>query len=187
MYKRQDLLTATRTRTAWTRFTPHGASPNALAAMLLAWADQPDDARAALQAEESRLTELGHDRPRTLMLFTRSELECRAGRWDDALLHAENGLRTAELTGDAFYGALVRYARGLVLAQRGQLDEARADAEHVIAEGQAPVAVRFGAALLGFVELSLGDHEAVDRHLGSWAAALPASGAYDPGLSLIHI
>ena len=183
---RADLLAATRSRTAWTRYAPHGASPNALAAMLLSWADRFDDARAALQAEDRRLTELGHDRPRMLVLFTRSELECRAGAWDAALRHAEEGLRTAELTGDTFYGALVRYSRGMVLAHRGLLDEARADAEQVIAAGRAgraAVAVRFGAALLGFVELSLGNHEAVDRQLGPFAAAVPASGAYDPGLA----
>lgn len=180
---RTDLLAATTTRSTWTRLTPQGAGPNAVAAMLLTWADRIDAGRAALQAEDARLVELGHDRPRMLMLFTLGELECRAGDWDAALRHAREGLRIAELTGEVFYGALVRYAHGLVVAHRGLLDAAAADAEQVVAVargGGAAVASRFGAALLGFVALSTGDHAGAHRHLAPLVAALPAT--YDPGL-----
>ena len=181
---RTDLLTAVAGRTSWTRFTPHGAGPHAIAAMLLAWADQLDAARAALHAEDARLVELGHDRPRMLMLFTLAELECRAGDWTAAAHHAREGLDLAALTGDVFYGGLVRYAHGLVQAHRGLLDAATADAEQVLAaaEGDGAVATgRFGAALLGFVALSAGDHDGAHRSLAPLLAALPAR--YDPGLA----
>ena len=179
-----ELLAATRARTSWTRFTPQGAGPNAVAAMLLTWSDRIAEGRAALQAEDARLVELGHDRPRLLMLFTLAELACRTGDWDEALGLAQEGLRLAELTGDVFYGALVRYAHGLVRAHRGHLAEATADARQVLAasrEGGAAVAGRFGAALLGFIALSTGDHDGAHAHLGPLVAALPAT--YDPGLA----
>jgi DNA-binding CsgD family transcriptional regulator len=182
---RTDLLHATRTRTTWTRFAPQGASPNAFAGLMLSWADHIDDARARLRAEVDRLAELGHDRPRALVLFTLAELECRAGNADLALRHVEDGYRTAVLIGAEFYRSLLLYARGLVEAHCGRLDAARADAEEAIAVGTAggaAVAVRFAVELLGFVELSLGDHAAVHRRLGPLAARVPSDGSFDPGL-----
>lgn len=181
---RTDLLAGVAGRTSWTRFTPHGAGPNALAAMLLAWADQLDAARDALAAEDARLVELGHDRPRMLMLFTLAELECRTGDWTAAAHHAREGLRLAALTGDVFYGGLVRYAHGLVQAHRGLLAAATADAEQMLgasAAGGAVATGRFGTALLGFVALSAGDHDGAHRHLAPLVASLPAT--YDPGLA----
>ncbi len=182
---RTELLDATRTRTTWTRFAPQGASPNAFAGMIMSWADRIDDARAQLGAEDARLTELGHDRPRALVLFTLAVLECRAGNGDLAMRHVEEGYRTAVLVGAEFYRSLLLFARGLVQAHRGRLDEARADAEEAIATGTAGgagLAVRFGVELLGFVEMSRGDHEAVHRRLGPLAAHVPPDGGFDPGL-----
>ena len=78
----------------------------------------------------------------------------------------------------------MRYAHGLVRAHRGHLAEATADARQVLAasrEGGAAVAGRFGAALLGFIALSTGDHDGAHAHLGPLVAALPAT--YDPGLA----
>ncbi len=90
------------------------------------------------------------------------------------------------LAGDEFYRALLLYARGLAQAHRGRLDEARADAAEAIAAGTAigaAVAVRFATTLLGFVELSAGDHDAVHRHLAPLVAQVPPDGRYDPGLA----
>jgi DNA-binding NarL/FixJ family response regulator len=183
---RADLLEPTRTRTGWTRFTPHGASPNLLAALLLGWADRTAEARAALRAEDTRLTGLGHDRPRILVQFALAELECRAGNLDAAAGAAAEGRRAAELTGDEFYGALADVAHGLVAAHRGRLDDAREAAHRAVSAGRAggaAVAVRFGTGLLGFVALAEGDAAAAHGHLGPLVDALPADGAYDPGLA----
>jgi ATP/maltotriose-dependent transcriptional regulator MalT len=182
---RTDLLQGAGTRTSWTRFAPQGASANAFAGLMLSWADHIDDARATLRAEVDRLTVLGHDRPRALVLFTLAELECRAGNAELALRHVDEGYRTAVLIGAELYRSLLLYARGLVEAHRGRLDAARADAEEAIAVGTAggaAVAVRFGSELLGFVELSLGDHAAVHRWLAPLAARVASDGSFDPGL-----
>jgi DNA-binding CsgD family transcriptional regulator len=182
---RTDLMQAARTRSTWTRFAPQGASANAFAGLMLSWADHIDEARATLRAEVDRLTVLGHDRPRALVLFTLAELECRAGNSELAMRHVDEGYRTAVLVGAEFYRSLLLYARGLVEAHRGRLDAARADAEEAVAVGTAggaAVAVRFGSELLGFVELSLGDHAAVHRRLGPLAARMPSDGRFDPGL-----
>jgi DNA-binding CsgD family transcriptional regulator len=183
---RTDLLDSARAYPRYTRYAPHEASPNVIAGLLLSWADELDDARAALLAENARLTQLGEDRPRAVVLFTLAELECRAGNWDAALRHAEQGMAMAVLAGDEFYRALLLYAHGLVQAHRGRLDDARADAEQAIATGTAlgaAVAVRFAVTLLGFVELSAGDHDAVHRRLAPLAAQVPPDGGFDPGLA----
>jgi DNA-binding CsgD family transcriptional regulator len=183
---RSDLLDSARAHPRYTRYAPHGASPNVIAGLLLSWADELDGARVALLAENARLTQLGEDRPRAVVLFTLAELECRAGNWDAALRHAEQGTAMAVLAGDEFYRALLLYAHGLVQAHRGRLDDARADAEQAIATGTAlgaAVAVRFAVTLLGFVELSAGDHDAVHRRLAPLAAQVPPDGGFDPGLA----
>ena len=183
---RTDLLERARACPTWSRYAPQGANPDTLVGLLMGWADQQNEARQALHAEDRRLTELGQDRPRALVLFTLTELECRAGDWPSALRYAEDGLRTAELAGDEFHRALLRYARGLVAAHQGRLGAARADAEQAIATGtktRSALATRFAATLLGFIALSAGDHAGVDAHLGPLSAALLPGGRFDPGLA----
>ena len=183
---RRDLLAGARTRTRWSRYAPQEASPNTVVGLLYCWADELAEARQALHAEDRRLTDLGQDRPRALVLFTLAELECRAGRVATAMAHAEDGLRTAEMAGDEFYRSLVLYARGLVAAYQGRLDDARADAERALAAGVAigsAVPIGFSSALLGFIALADGDPAAADARLAPLSAALPPDGRFDPGLA----
>ncbi len=183
---RTELLDGARRYTTWSSFAPHEASPGVVVSLLTGWADQIADTRAMLRTEDARLTELGQDRPRAVVLFTLTELECRAGRWEAAHEHAAEGLRTAELAGDEFYRSLLVYARGLVAAHRGDLDAARADAQEALTVGAAvgsAVTARFATALLGFIALSEGDHAAADARLGPLAASVPRDGRFDPGLA----
>jgi DNA-binding CsgD family transcriptional regulator len=183
---RRDLLDGARHLPRWTRFAPQEASPNVVAGLLLSWADELEEARWVLVAEDRRLAEAGDDRPRALVLFALCELECRAGSWDAAWQHAERGGALAVLVGDDFARALLLYGRGLVQAHRGLLGEARADAEAAIkiaSDAGTAVVVGFALALSGFVELTAGDHDAVARHLAPLAARVPADGRFDPGLA----
>ena len=130
---RMDLLDAARSSTAWSCYAPQEATPDIMAGILLCWSDQVIPARAVLLAEDRRLTELGQDRPRALVLYTLAELECRAGDLAAALRCIEQGLAAAELVGDDFHRSLLICVRGLVAARRGRLDDARADAHRAAA------------------------------------------------------
>ena len=95
-----DLLDAARSSTAWSCYAPQEATPDIMAGIVLSWSDQVVPARAVLHAEDRRLTDLGQDRPRALVLFTLAELECRAGDLAAAQCYVEEGLAAAELVGD---------------------------------------------------------------------------------------
>ena len=114
-----ELLDAARSSTAWSCYAPQEATPDIMAGILLCWSDQVAPARAVLLAEDRRLTELGQDRPRALVLYTLAELECRAGDLAAALRYVEEGLTAAELVGDDFHRSLLICMRGLVAARRG--------------------------------------------------------------------
>ena len=179
-----DLLDAARSSPSWSCYAPQEATPDIMAGILLCWSDQVVPARAVLLTEDRRLTELGQDRPRALVRYTLAELECRAGDLAAALRHVEEGLAAAELVGDDFHRSLLICARGLVAAQRGRLDDARADAERAAPLGVeigTAVTSSFAAALLAFVALSAGDPAAAHRHLEPICARLPADGGFDPG------
>jgi DNA-binding CsgD family transcriptional regulator len=181
---RMDLLDAARSSTAWSCYAPQEATPDIMAGILLCWSDQVVPARAVLLDEDRRLTELGQDRPRALVLYTLAELECRVGDLTAALHYVEEGLAAAELVGDEFHRSLLICTRGLVAARRGHLDDARADADHAAPLGVeigTTVTLSFAAALLGFVALSAGDAATAHRHLRPVCASLPADGAFDPG------
>ncbi len=181
---RMDLLDAARSSTAWSCYALQEATPDIMAGIVLCWSDQVVPARAVLLAEDRRLTELGQDRPRALVLYTLAEMECRAGDLAAALRYVEEGLAAAELVGDEFHRSLLICTRGLVAARRGRLDDARADADRAAPLGVeigTTVTSSFAAALLGFVALSAGDPATAHRHLGSICAQLPADGTFDPG------
>ena len=178
-----DLLVCARTYTVWSRYAPHDSSPAVVVGLLTSWADRLAEARDVLLAEDRRLVELGRDRPRAVVLFTLTELECRAGNWTTARRHAADGLLAA--ADDEFYRCLLHSARGLVAAHRGELESARADAAEALAGAHflgSVVGAGYATALLGFIELSAGDPEAAHRHLASLTATVPRDGAFDPGL-----
>ena len=96
-----------------------------------------------------------------------SLLEWRAGDWEAAERYAADSFELRAqlgqvMPGDGFPGALIA-------AHRGRVDEARAGAEHDLAEAEAMgirISVSGSAWILGFLELSLGDPSAALAHLG---------------------
>ncbi|MBW0115636.1 helix-turn-helix transcriptional regulator [Pseudonocardia abyssalis] len=182
---RPELLEPASAQRRWTRFAPNDKTPGLVSGMLLSLTDDLDAARATLRAEYGDARDRGLDRAACIALFNLIEVERRAGHWALALDLADEGHRVADASGDGLGRSLLLQARGHVRARLGMLAEARADAADAMALGTAvssPMAVRFGHTLLGFVELSCGDHAAVDRHLSPLAERL-LHGGFDPGLS----
>ena len=96
------------------------------------------------------------------------ELELWAGNWSLADQYASECLELAERTEQELLLAINHYSRGLVDAHLGRIDSARAHAEQGLAMGEGMGGlweVAINLWVLGFLDLSLGELAAVDRHL----------------------
>jgi DNA-binding CsgD family transcriptional regulator len=179
-----DLLASAGAHPSWSVYAPPEVTPGSITGIVLSFADHIADARAALEAEDRRLTDLGQDRPRARVLFALAELECRAGDVARAQWCADEGLCVTGLVGDDVQRAFLLSAVGRVAAHQGRLDAAwtaGADAAALATAVGSASALGFAHALLAFCALSDGDAGAVHRHLGPICARLPPDGAYDPG------
>lgn len=168
----------------WSRYTPNNRTPGLIRGMLLSLTDDLDAARETLLAEYRDVRDRGVDRVVCVALATLVELERRAGNWELAMEYAAEGHRVADVSGDGLGRHMLLQARGHLRARMGLLDDARADADAAMALGEAissPRAVRFSHALLGFIELSVGNYQAVDRHLAPRAALMLRTGTVTPG------
>ncbi len=155
---------------------PAGVRPNVLLGMLLKWSDQFDAARGLLEAEHRRLIANGAEHEVPGVLWQLSELECWTGNWELAASYAETAVQAASVAADQPALAHAYYARALVHACRGVVDDARRDADSGLVAAEASD-VRPAAAsnrhVLGFLELSLGNTSTAHR----WLAASGAAGA----------
>jgi len=159
--------------------------PTYISAYLLVWADRLDEARSRLEGLRGRMLDQGDESALPVVLFLLSDLECMAGRWAEAARHADEGCAVALANGQHFYRTLAMSAKALALAHLGVVADARKAAEEGLALGRrmmAPAVVSANLQALGFLELSLGDPAAADRHLSAVARGLAATGATEPGI-----
>ena len=158
--------------------------PGALFGMVLKWADRTAEARMLLTNEHRECAERGDPVSLSFVLFHLSELECWAGNLERADKLVEDGLATAAITGKRSMAALLSTVRGLVLAYRGRVDEARLSLTGAIG-AESPVeqpADPFVASILGYMALSLGDLAEADRLMRPVADLLITTGVPEPGL-----
>ncbi len=134
-----------------------------------------------LTNEHRECAERGDPVSLSFVLFHLSELECWAGNLERAEKLVEDGLATAAITGKRSMAALLSTVRGLVLAYRGRVDEARLSLTGAIGAESQP-ADPFVASILGYIALSLGDLAAADRHMRPLADLLIATGIPEPGV-----
>ena len=109
-----------------------------------------------------------------------AEIACWTGDWADADRLADECMALADRTASSVLLGSSLYARGLVDAHLGRLDEARAagrgDRRHVRDRTQGAL----GHWLLGFVALSLDDAETADREYTRAQAIVDAQGQSEP-------
>jgi len=143
-------------------------SPTARAGRMLMYAGEVEAARPRLEVAYRRAVERGDEESRRSLCIHLSELECRAARFNVAMLYATEGCELAEEASHPRIGANL-YARALVGTYLGRTGEARLDAERALATceeiGDRPFTV-FSLYALGFLALSVGDPAEADRHLG---------------------
>ena len=155
----------------------------------LKYADDFDGARERLEsAYRDALTE-GDEGSLPDMLGHLCELELWDGNWPLADRYATEALELAERTEQQEWLAINHYSRGLVDAHLGRIDSARLHAEQGLAMGDGMHSlwvVAINLWVLGFLDLSLGELAAVDRHLSRADAIGERIGLVEPGQWRFH-
>ena len=160
----------------------HESPTIALARRLISLSDL-DRARPLLEAAAGRAMDRGDEASRGHVLFHLIMLEWFAGRWERALEHARAALQLGEQLGDDQFRGMVLHAGALVDAHRGDLEAARAAAAEAAAIADAVADAIFpiwNEAVLGHIELSLGNAQHAAAHLRALPERLVSLGWNDP-------
>ena len=160
-------------------------SPSFALAMRLMFAGRLDEARAPMAMSLDRAVSLGDEAALSAALLHLAELEFRAGNWALAARHVSGGYECAEQLGREQDLSAHLYARALLDAHLGRVEEAREAAERGMALSESCGDEVFRLqhlAVLGFLELSVGDAAAADGILRPLAARLASSGWREPSI-----
>ena len=160
------------------------AHPLGIRGHQMLWQGKVDEARRLVKEADVAYAEAGLELMRYDTLPVLSEVECAAGDWSDAALHADEGYDIVIDAGLDEIRDQVLHPRALVAALRGNVDEARRDA----AEGVSLAAAQGNVwgevanrSVLGFIALSEDDPAEVVRVLDPAERLLSASGIVEPG------
>jgi DNA-binding CsgD family transcriptional regulator len=144
---------------------------------------QLEDARAMLADLEAESTARGDEQTRVYVLWFRSILEWVAGNWHQALELATEAYDVGEQTRFLANAGWNGRVKALVETDLGLVERARASAEESVAEMDALGNESFSLlslAVLGRLELALGNARAAGRYLSDLPGRLIASGMTDP-------
>jgi DNA-binding CsgD family transcriptional regulator len=159
--------------------------PSLARGLVLKWCGKLDEARIRLADQYRRAIDHGNEASVPFLLYHLSELECWAGNWAAAEEHALEGRRVADEGHQQTMKAAMLYSLALVRAHLGQAQDARELAREALVlceqTGNAPLGWQV-LSVLGFIALSLDDHQAAHSHLGRVADATAASGLGEPGV-----
>ena len=152
------------------------------------WLKYVDDfagSRVRLEQALSQAVQEGDESSLPNQLMHLAQLECWCGNWSLASRYAEESFELAEQLGQSFEGPPAM--RALIDAHLGNVERARATvaARLDVAEGK-PMAAPLYLRVLGFLELSLGDAPAAERHLSRTLELTESSGIREPGVFRIH-
>jgi DNA-binding CsgD family transcriptional regulator/tetratricopeptide (TPR) repeat protein len=154
-------------------------------AAVLKWCDRLDEARLRLADRYRHALGHGDEASLPFLLYQFSELECWAGNWGAAEEYALEACRVADESRQLPVKPATLYSLALIRAHQGRVQDAR---EHVIEAlglcgrtGNVPLTSML-LSVLGFVAISLDDHQAAHSHLGPLARASAAVGLGEPGV-----
>jgi DNA-binding CsgD family transcriptional regulator len=141
-----------------------------------------DAPRAEFERMEAEAAARGDEGTRGQALWALSSLEWLAGRWQRAHDLAMEAHELAEQTQHRHGRLWVGRVKALVEADLGLVDEARASAQEALAVSRGIFYVSFSNAVLGRLELSLGNLDGAGDHLRNLPAELLADNVTDPDL-----
>ena len=151
----------------------------------LLWAGELDAAREVLHQELTVYERLGRYVVRDELLCYLAEVECRAGNWDVAARHAQEAYEIDVDSGRVLGQGHMLFPKALVAALRGDADTARSDAEEGLRRclrKEDTLDASCNQAVLGFLELSLGNPAAAIARLQPVLAFLDELGSPEPGI-----
>ncbi|HEY7602728.1 MAG TPA: AAA family ATPase [Gaiellaceae bacterium] len=161
------------------------SSPSFVLGMRLMFSGRLEEARERMRLSLQRAATLGDERGVSAALLHLAELEFRAGNWALAAQHALEGYEHSEQTGREQDMSGLLYATALVDAHLGRSADARSTAARGIALSESCGDEVFRLqhlAVLGFLELSVGDAAAADRILRPLATRLASFGWREPSI-----
>jgi len=159
--------------------------PDTVRGRRLLYADRLDEARTRFEHAYAKVTAEGGDYDRARCLYLLALLELRAGRWQRAKQQAAEGYDLMEQAGGEQNMSALLYPKSLVDAHLGLVEEARTAAEKGVAlshEAKDEIYWIANQAVLGFLELSLGNAPAAAGHLRPLPERLAAMGYGDPNI-----
>jgi DNA-binding CsgD family transcriptional regulator len=151
----------------------------------LLWAGELDAAREVLHQELTVYERLGRYVVRDELLCYLAEVECRAGNWDVAARHAQEAYEIDVDSGRVLGQGHMLFPKALVAALKGDADTARSDAEEGLRRclrNEDALDACCNQAVLGFLELSLGNPAAAIERLEPVLAFLDELGSPEPGI-----
>jgi DNA-binding CsgD family transcriptional regulator len=152
---------------------------------ILHWCDDLDGGRAVYEELLDRLEQLGQVPWIPYVVYHLVELECWAGNLERADELARLGLSISAEFPDMTETSPQLYADALVAAYRGEESRARGSLvggfQNAQSHGNVAMLLQL-ASVAGFLDLSLGNLEAVDASLGAPAAAAIEMGLGEPGV-----
>jgi len=167
----------------------HNYSPLEMLGVRLMYSDRLDEARAALVESLVSTTELGDETDRCALLNHLTQLECRAGRLSRAVERSRELQVVIGQMGMPRMLPFGLFARALVAAHLGRVEEAsEAAGEGAAASGRTGTKLFhvLNRWVLGFLELSLGDARAASGHLRSLPGELEEMGYRNPGVRPVY-
>jgi DNA-binding CsgD family transcriptional regulator len=145
--------------------------------------DEPDRARELIREADRQAVERGDEQAHLWAVLFLAELEGAVGRFELALEHAASGVELAEQTQEPQYRAMIGREQAAAQARLGLIEDARASAEAALAAAEKAgdeTYVVHTRAVLGHIELTLGNHDAAVAQLRELPARLLAMGLLDP-------
>lgn len=170
---------------SWTRASVY-TTPRTTLGLELMWSGLLDEARAEFQHELAEYERHAMYTVRQEVLCFLSEVESRAGRWQTAAVYAAEAAEIVVESGQsASQSHVVLFSQSLAAAYQGDVDVARREGEEGVRLGLANDDLFYAncnRCVLGFLELSLSNHEQAHAHLGPVVGFLESMGAAEPGI-----
>lgn len=165
------------------RFLEFHESPAVALGRRLIGQGELEQARAVLERIEATATDHGDEGTRAHVLVHFILLNWYAGRWQEALRHADAALELAEQLGDEQLRGLVLNVQALVELYLGRVDRARDAVNESVAAAEASsdlLVHLWNLAILGAAKLAEGDLGAAADYLRDLPARFTALGWSDP-------
>ena len=170
---------------SWTEASVY-TTPRSIIGLQQMWAGQLDAARTTFEHELAEYERHAMFTVRQEVLCYLAELECRAGRWEIAEAYAAEAMETVVESGQtATQSHVVLFNQALAAAYLGQVDVARSWATEGVRLALAnddPFNANWNRAVLGFLSLSLAEHEEAHVHLEPVVQYLDRMGSAEPGI-----